>query len=169
VRQVVLSLLECLSAHESFWSTAKGVTRLDTLGSDPILLPDHATWDYQALADQARHDIGEIEPLIRAVLTPEVAACVMAQTSSPYPPLDDELWVRVVYAFIAAIRSGGASFEHLADTFAPLYMWRASVFMSHTAAEPPAVVQSRLDSLCETFERLKPMLVASWLGQGVRS
>ena len=46
--------------------------------------------------------------------------------------------------------------------FAPLYMWRASAFMSHTASESPATVQARLDSLCETFQRLKPALVASW-------
>ena len=52
--------------------------------------------------------------------------------------------------------------EHLADMFIPLYMWRASAFMSHTALESPAVVQARLDALCETFERLKPALVASW-------
>ena len=76
--------------------------------------------------------------------------------------LDDELWVRIVYAFAAATRLGRTSVEHLADMFAPLYMWRASAFMSHTASEPPAVVQARLDSLCETFLRLKPALVARW-------
>jgi hypothetical protein len=46
--------------------------------------------------------------------------------------------------------------------FAPLYMWRASAFMSHTAPESPAHVQARLDSLCEMFQRLKPELVARW-------
>jgi hypothetical protein len=41
-------------------------------------------------------------------------------------------------------------------------MWRAAAFASHAALESPVVVQARLDSLCETFERLKPVLVASW-------
>ena len=116
-----------------------------------------------------KNDIGEIEPLIKAVLTPEASARVMAQTSGPDPPLDDDLWVGIVYAFVAATRSGAASIDHLADTFAPLYMWRAAAFMSHTALEPPAVVQSRLDSLCQTFERLKPVLVSSWSEQSMRS
>ena len=49
------------------------------------------------------------------------------------PRLDDELWVRIVYAFAAATRLGRTSIEQLADMFAPLYMWRASAFMSHTA------------------------------------
>jgi hypothetical protein len=34
--------------------------------------------------------------------------------------------------------------------------------MSVTAAEKPAAVQARLDSLCQTFQRLKPVLVDSW-------
>lgn len=68
VHQVVLSLLECLGAHESFWLKVNGVTPLNTLGSRPTVMPDDATWDYKALAEQARHDIGEIEPLITAVL-----------------------------------------------------------------------------------------------------
>ena len=62
----------------------------------------------------------------------------------------------------AATRRGRTNIEHLADMFAPLYMWRASAFMSHTASESPAIVQARLDSLCETFLRLKPALVARW-------
>jgi hypothetical protein len=34
--------------------------------------------------------------------------------------------------------------------------------MAKTAGESPASVQARLNSLCETFERLKPALVAEW-------
>jgi hypothetical protein len=46
--------------------------------------------------------------------------------------------------------------------FAPLYMWRAAAFMATTDGESSASVQARLNSLCETFERLKPVLVAAW-------
>ena len=57
---------------------------------------------------------------------------------------------------------GATNIEHLADMFVPLYMWRAAAFMSRTASEPAAAVQARLDSLCQTFQRLKPVLVAGW-------
>jgi hypothetical protein len=50
----------------------------------------------------------------------------------------------------------------MADMFVPLYMWRAAAFMSDTAPDPPGAVQARLDALCDTFQRLKPTLVASW-------
>jgi len=41
--------------------------------------------------------------------------------------------------------------------------------MADTAQEPPAAVQARLNSLGETFQRLKPALVASWSDERVRS
>ena len=92
-------------------------------------------------------------------------ARVLDDSSAASPRLDDELWVRIVYAFAAATRLGRIGVEQLADMFAPLYMWRAAAFMSHTALESPAMVQARLDSLCETFQRLKPVLVANWSDQ----
>jgi hypothetical protein len=70
--------------------------------------------------------------------------------------------VKIVYAFLAATRLGPTGVDHLADMFVPLYMWRASAFMSRTALEAPGIVQTRLGSLCETFQRLKPVLVANW-------
>jgi hypothetical protein len=162
VHQVVLSVIESLRAHEAFWLKASGIAALRTWGHDPMVVPDATTWDYQALAEQAHHDIVEIKPLLEEVLEPGAFARVMSGGTGADVQLDDELWVRIVYAFAAATHLGRTGVEHLADMFAPLYMWRASAFMSHTAPETPAIVQARLDSLCETFLRLKPVLIDSW-------
>ena len=161
VRQVVLSLVESLRNHESFWVKADGITDLRTWGTDPMVMPDAATWDYQTLAEHARHDIEQIAPLLEEVLEPEIVAR-LDQGLGANARLDDELWVRIVYAFAVATRLGRTNTDHLVDMFAPLYMWRAAAFMSHTASESPAVVQARLDALCETFLRLRPALVARW-------
>jgi hypothetical protein len=162
VHQVVLSLIEILRAHDSFWLKSVGIAALSTWGSDPIVTPEAAPWDYQALAEEARHDILEIKPLLDQVLGTDVVARITFDGSGSRSQLDDELWVMIVYAFAAATRLGRTGIDHLADMFLPLYMWRASAFMSQTASESPAVVQARLDALCETFQRLKPVLVASW-------
>jgi hypothetical protein len=162
VRQVLLSLIESLRAHELFWLKSDGIAELPTWGTDPNVMPAAAKWNYRSLAEQARHDIIEIKPLLEEVLEPDVFTRLMDDSPDAGSRLDDELWVRSVYAFAAATRLGSTSVEHLADMFVPLYMWRASTFMSHTASEAPAVVQARLDSLCETFLRLKPGLVARW-------
>jgi hypothetical protein len=38
--------------------------------------------------------------------------------------------------------------------------------MAHAAVEPDAAVQARLESLCQTFEQLKPVLVECWSAEG---
>ena len=163
VHQVVVSVVESLRAHESFWLKANAIAELRTWGVDPVVTPDASPWDYQALADQARRDIAEIKPLLEDVLEPGLFLRVMENASGTTARLDDELWVRTVYGFATAIQHGRAAIDHLADMFAPLYMWRAAAFMADTASEPPDVIQGRLDALCEMFLRLKPALVASWL------
>jgi hypothetical protein len=162
VRQIELSVVESLRAHESFWLKAQGVTEPRTWGHEPLAVLDAADWDYQALAEQARHDIVEIKPLLEKVLEAGLLQRVLDDSATTEFELDDELWVRIVYAFAAAARLWRTGVDHLADMFTPLYMWRASAFMSRSAHESPAIVQARLVSLGETFERLKPVLVASW-------
>lgn len=161
VRQVVLSLVESLRAHESFWTHTNHIVDLETWGADPNLVPDAPTWDYQTLGQQAHDNLVQIAPLLEAVIDPMMVACLVEDASVPLR-VNDELWVRAVYAFVRAIHRRRTSLEHLADMFVPLYMWRASGFMAQTALEPAPVVQGRLDALCETFQRLKPTLVAGW-------
>jgi hypothetical protein len=162
IHQVVVSLVESLQVHESFWLKANAISELRTWGVDPGDAPEPAPWDYRSLAEQAQHDISEIRPLLQDVLEPGLFVRVMENTNGARSRLDDELWVRTVYGLAAAIRNGRAAIEHVADMFAPIYMWRAAAFMSQTALESPAEVQARLDALCDTFQRLKPALVASW-------
>ena len=64
--------------------------------------------------------------------------------------------------FAAAARRGATSIEHLAGMFVPLYLWRAAAFMAHAAVEADATVRAGLESLCQTFQRLKPVLVERW-------
>jgi hypothetical protein len=163
VHQVVLSVAQCLRAHESYWLKANVIAELRTWGVDPVVTPDVSPWDYQALAEQARRDIAEIKPLLEDVLEPGLFVRVMDNVSGTTARLDEDLWVRTVYGFATAIQHGRAAVDHLADMFAPLYMWRAAAFMAETAPESPATVQGRLDALSEAFQRLKPALVASWL------
>jgi hypothetical protein len=165
VQQVALSLVESLRAHDAFWMAADGITELRTWGEDSQTRAHPPSWDHAALAEQARHDLLEIRALLDGVLDAPVLARVMNDLSNPTFAVDDELWVRIVYAFAAAAHRGSTSIEHLAGMFVPLYLWRASAFIADTAEEADAAVQARLDSLCETFQRLKPALVERWAAE----
>jgi len=166
VRQILLSLIVSLQAHESYWRAASSVATLRTWGDDPKTVPATAKWDHAVLAQQARHDIEEISPLLEGVLDPAVLSRLEEDLAATEPRLDDEVWVRIVYDFLQASNRGSAGVEHLADMFAPLYMWRAARFMSFTALEPDDVAQTRLNALCDAFQRRRPALVAGWAVEG---
>ena len=165
VRQIFLSLIASLRAHASFWRTTKSITTLRTWGVDQNGQPAAAEWDHEALAQQARRDITEIAPLLEGVLDPPVLSRLLDDVLERGASADDELWVRIVYTFLEATNRGSASTEHLADMFVPIYMWRAARFMSQTAHEPVGAVQTRLNALCDAFQRLKPALVNGWDGK----
>ena len=162
VQQVFLALIESLRAHASFWTASNGIAPLPTWGTDPGEAPDAQTWDYESLAGQARHDIREIHPLLKEVLDTRLLARIVEEISSSELRSDDELWVKTVYAFAAAARQRRTSIEHLAGLFVPLYLWRAAAFMAHAGHQTDGLVQEGLESLGQTFLRLKPLVVNSW-------
>jgi hypothetical protein len=125
-------------------------------------MPSRPVWDHAALAEQARRDVTEIQDLLQGVLEPPQVERILADVTGSMWQVDDEFWARIVYAFVAASRRGVTSVEHLAAMFVPLYLWRAAAFTAATAHEDAATVRGRLDSVCEAFQRLKPVLVNSW-------
>jgi hypothetical protein len=162
VQQIVLSLAECLRAHETFWTATTRIVELHTYGTDTAAMPEPPRWDVASLAGQARQDLLAISPVLTEVLDRDTVGRVVEDIARDEWTADDELWVRIVYAFAAAMRRSRAGSEHLAAMFVPLYLWRAAAFMARTAPEQPTTVQQRLDAVCETFLRLKPVLVSRW-------
>lgn len=162
VQQIVLATIESLRAHDTFWTSTNGVAPLPTWGTDPKQAPPASTWDYEALAAEASQDLGEIKPLLSEVLDTDLMARVVNDGAGSVPQLSNELWVRIVYAFAASARRGRFSIDHLATMFVPFYLWRAATFMADAVHEDDSTVQARLDSLCDAFQRLKPVLVNSW-------
>jgi hypothetical protein len=163
VRQVFLSLVFSLRAHEAFWLAQADGVPVGTSGQPPESVPPAPEWDYVALNQQARRDIVEIRPLLEEILETPVIGRLLDDASEMDAQCEDELWVRMVYAFLVATSQQRISLDHLADTFVPLYLWRASMFMSRSASDTLDQAQGRLDALCETFHRLRPALASAWV------
>src|SRR5215510_11456662 len=85
VHQVVVSAIESLRAHDTFWLRADGVAELCSWGTDPVAIPEATPWDYQALALQARYDIVEIKELLATVLEPGLLARLLEASDGANP------------------------------------------------------------------------------------
>lgn len=169
VQQVVVALFGSFRAHEQYWLKDVTLRPIVTMGADSGATPAAPDWDFEALAERARNDIAEIRPLLAEALDDETRARLLAALSSADVRLDDGLWVRIVYDFVVASHRRRTGLNDLASIFAPLYLWRAACFMADTAADSESAMQRRLDTLCDTFEQMRPMLVHQWMADEVRS
>lgn len=79
--------------------------------------------------------------------------------------IDDELWARVVLDFAVAYRQHPIERGLILRSLTPLYLGRVASFVLETETLVADEVESRIEQLCQTFEALKPYLVARWTGE----
>ena len=75
--------------------------------------------------------------------------------------------VKAIYEFAGAYHHSVISRDHIVQALAPLYRGRAYTLKQNQEASPN-VLEERIESLCVTFERLKPSLVEQWTAQEKR-
>ena len=74
----------------------------------------------------------------------------------------DELWARTVYEFASSYHHSVINRDHLLQALTPLYRGRVSSFILENLRADPQEVESKLESLRQEYERLKPYLIESW-------
>ncbi len=78
--------------------------------------------------------------------------------------LADALWARIVMDFACACRRRPTSRSQFLKALTPLYLARVASFVVETAPLASDEVEERIEELCQTFEALKPYLIAQWNG-----
>jgi hypothetical protein len=80
--------------------------------------------------------------------------------------LSDSLWARIVLEFSGAYKAHPLLRGQLLGSLTPLYLGRVASFVHETRLMTSREVEDRIESLCVTFESLKPYLARLWRGQG---
>jgi glucosylglycerate synthase len=73
-----------------------------------------------------------------------------------------DLWVRLVYEFVAAYHHRRLIPEHLLRSLTPLYLGRTASWVRQAESFGAAEVESELNALCARFEEFKPYLLELW-------
>ena len=163
VQQIVLSLVESLRAHDSFWRSANGVAELPHVGrrsTGDARRRRHGTTrrspSRRATTSPRSRPLleGVLEPALLARLLDDVSAPALHSTTSCGSGSSMRSSPRRAEARPASSTSPPCSCRSICG--ARRRSWRTP------RTKTPPTVQARLDSLCETFQRLKPVLVSSW-------
>ena len=165
--QVVGAMFALMEEHQRVW------TRQD--GSQPVKLfgfqyevgvePVHVNVD--RMLSSFRQGLMDLEPIWRQMLALETFEGLLPLKDCPVQEfrISDDLWSRLIYDAAIAYLSRAMPREHLLKALTPLYLGRTASFVLDTQGLTSAEAESRIEMLCQIFEKQKPYLIARWQRQ----
>jgi hypothetical protein len=166
--QVVSSVFSSIEANSRAWltHTPAGAAESVAVGLSEPADPGHHG---ERMLDAFAADVHNLDEILRRILSPDThEALRAAATRVPAPHLPDELWAAVVAEFLLAHRHYVMLLDHIVKALLPLYMARAGTFLLEHATSTPDAVEAAVESLCERFERIRPLIVDRWSQPAVR-
>ncbi|MDB5214956.1 MAG: hypothetical protein JWO86_2883 [Myxococcaceae bacterium] len=166
--QVVGAVGACLEADPNGWLSIAGSEDIPILGEPPPAPGSRPAFDLARFASTFAQATRDLAPLLGPVLGPDVLAALAAAAESSPPSIDDALWVRAIYAALAAFHHRVLSSGQVVQAMVPIYEGRVASFFNETATVDAATAAERLEALAREFERQKPALVELWTSQAQR-
>ena len=138
-----------------------------TIGPAYDVTTNDVNVDPERLQQMFCSGVADLAPVLKSILSPSMLeqlqrAAIIDEKQFHFP---DELWVKAVYEFAAAYHKSVISRDHIIQALAPLYRGRAYQFLTENLQASSAVLEEHIESLCVTFERLKPYLIELWTAQ----
>jgi hypothetical protein len=110
--------------------------------------------------------VADLEPVLKSILSAGTLGELQRATTLPEDDFrySDDLWARTVYEFSAAHHKAVISRDHIVQALAPLYRGKSHTFLLENRDASGEQVETNIENLCQTFERLKPFLLEQWDG-----
>ena len=131
---------------------------------DKASAPGTVTINVERLVNGFRQGLRDLLPIWEIILAPETLAGILPlglfeveEFRFPMP-----LWVQTVYDFALAYHEKVLHREHLLKSLTPLYLGRTASLVLETRQGGPKDVEAAIETLCETFESIKPYLTQRW-------
>ena len=170
MRRTVGPLFASLDGNFPFWSTISGSQPVPTLGAATELTEETARTNRKRLLEMFSSGVVQLEPVLAAILSNSLLGelqriAALGIDEFKYPA---ELWTRTVFEFAASYHKSTISRDHIIQALVPLYRGRSLTFLVENRDGSGEDIETREESLCADFERLKPYLLEIW-AEKVRS
>jgi glucosylglycerate synthase len=173
LQQVVRSTFELMKTYEAVWRRRKcSVTipmfgfRFD-VGVEPIAV------DVDGMLREFQRGTRELAEIWAYALTPRTLhgiqqAAVQSNADGTFH-LDDTLWAQTILQFSRAYKASPFMQPQLLGSMTPLYLGRVASFVLETSGLTSPEVEERIESLCVTFESLRPYVAELWEGRDIET
>jgi hypothetical protein len=164
MRQTVGTLFWSAEPNFQYWSANRNTESVPTCGPEYELTREPIRVNRKRLYQLFSSGVGELEPVLQSILTPQTLAEVQGIATLPeeefrYP---HELWVRTAYEFASSYHKSVINRDHIIQALAPLYRGKVYTFLLENRDASGDEVEANVEDLCLTFERLKPYLLDLW-------
>ena len=164
VRRTVGALFASLDGNFPFWSTITGSQPVTTVGSVAELTQETARINRKRLLEMFASGVAQLEQVLSSILSPSSLSelrriAALGMDEFEYPA---ELWTRTVFEFAASYHKSTINRDHIIQALVPLYRGRSLMFLIENRNGSEQDIETREESLCADFERLKPYLLEIW-------
>lgn len=169
MRHTVGTLFWSLAQNSTSWKDTTEIHALPSTGAEYEVTTDSVRVNRKRLHQMFCSGVAELEPVLSSILAQQTLLelkrlCTVVDDQFHY---SDELWVRTVYEFAASYHRAVISPDHIVQALVPLFRGRVYTFLMENRDSSEPEIEQHIESLCQTFERLKPYLLELWgTGQG---
>jgi len=166
MRQTVGTLFWSMEKNFPVWSGAASLPPIPTIGGEPQITLEPLRINRKRLFEMFRTGVAELEPVLQSILRPSTLSELQRLAAIPEEQFrfEDNLWARAVYEFAVAYHKAVINRDHIIQALAPLYRGKTFTFLIENRDSSAEKVESNVERLCLTFERLKPYLLELWDG-----
>ncbi len=164
LRQTVGALFWSMEANFKSWSSGHETQPVPMLHSGREVTLEPLRVNRKRLHQMFCSGVAELKPVLQTILFPKTLADLqrIAGLSEDDFQYSDELWVQTVYEFAVSYHKSVISRDHILQALAPLYRGKTYTFLVENRDASGDEVNDNVERLCETFERLKPILLERW-------
>jgi len=162
--QVVSSVYTLMIHYDHLWKTLIESEPISTFGFHYEVGLEPVTVNVERMIRNFRLAVKELMEIWRKVMVLETAQWLesIGRLSDEAFYFPSDLWVRIVYDFAIAYHKSTLHRDHLLKSMIPLYLGRLASFVKENRESSAKEVEGNIESLCETFEAMKPYLVEHW-------
>lgn len=162
--QVTGALFRQLERDAAHWMAIRGSEPVPVFGFEYEVGLEPVPVNVARLVDQFDGGLRELAGIYARILAPatwRALASLAGQEASRFAmPVD--LWVHIVYEYVAAFARGRMHPEHLLRSLTPLYLGRTASWVNEASDYSAPEVESALNALCLRFEEEKHSLTDRW-------
>ena len=162
--QVMGAVFALMEDHQEVWIPVKGSRPVKLFGFQYEVSVEPVNVSVEGMIASFRQGLADLEPLWRQMLVPDTMDGLLRICESPPRTfrIPDDLWARLIYDFAVAYKKRLMPRDHLLKALTPLYLGRTATFVLETQGLTSSEAETRIESLCQTFENTKPYLVERW-------